>query len=176
MSLAKQRYTIRVAPLAGSVDRNVEDVSIHPRLLAVAPLAGSVDRNGASMPQNRSAGVAPLAGSVDRNDALENGGRMPQTSLPSRGAWIEIALSGVIEFAGFVAPLAGSVDRNPIVPLKNGELGVAPLAGSVDRNERGYEEALKRLVAPLAGSVDRNTTPSAYSTRYWSRSPRGERG
>ena len=33
-------------------------------------------------------------------------------SLPSRGAWIEIALKGISDAKDAVAPLAGSVDRN----------------------------------------------------------------
>ena len=80
----------------------------------VAPLAGSVDRNGAV--HGCLAGhlrVAPLAGSVDRNLVVEQRGRHKVTSLPSRGAWIEIALSHKIKYgSGQVAPLAGSVDRN----------------------------------------------------------------
>ena len=56
----------------------------------VAPLAGSVDRNcraGCSLPGT---GVAPLAGSVDRNPAATPPRMCRPTSLPSRGAWIEI--------------------------------------------------------------------------------------
>ena len=55
-----------VAPLAGSVDRNVAAGVMLP-VISVAPLAGSVDRNvdngGVLLPTH----VAPLAGSVDRN-------------------------------------------------------------------------------------------------------------
>ena len=103
---------------------------------AVAPLAGSVDRNlllwiakKASLPS-----VAPLAGSVDRNDKekqrfLEVTPSLPSRgawiemgrchacgvrneSLPSRGAWIEICSSRRPRWMDWVAPLAGSVDRN----------------------------------------------------------------
>ena len=56
--------------------------------------------------------VAPLAGSVDRNFLGSWMFARYSTSLPSRGAWIEICdLSDTIEHA-CVAPLAGSVDRN----------------------------------------------------------------
>ena len=58
---------IPVAPLAGSVDRNI---GFHTYLTdtGVAPLAGSVDRNGDYLkPLGYGARVAPLAGSVDRN-------------------------------------------------------------------------------------------------------------
>mgnify|MGYP005803539203 CR=1 FL=1 len=79
-----------VAPLAGSVDRNIRDAVKKCRKEAVAPLAGSVDRNAEGLRILGGLGVAPLAGSVDRNadDSLaetESG-----ASLPSRGAWIEI--------------------------------------------------------------------------------------
>ena len=58
-----------VAPLAGSVDRNVKAGDLGGFIESVAPLAGSVDRNGLSFP------LCWIFG----------------TSLPSRGAWIEIA-------------------------------------------------------------------------------------
>ena len=56
--------------------------------------------------------VAPLAGSVDRNivDGLRE--IASAASLPSRGAWIEMALGMDLGGGGRVAPLAGSVDRN----------------------------------------------------------------
>ena len=57
----------------------------------VAPLAGSVDRNvlvlGYPAPGKA---VAPLAGSVDRNLEKAKAEIEAQGSLPSRGAWIEI--------------------------------------------------------------------------------------
>ena len=79
----------RVAPLAGSVDRNFAVCAPAARG-RVAPLAGSVDRNPQPVYIDTEGGVAPLAGSVDRNGrrALEPS-RLPG-SLPSRGAWIEI--------------------------------------------------------------------------------------
>ena len=66
----------------------------------VAPLAGSVDRNAAGATSGALWPVAPLAGSV------------VGTSLPSRGAWIEISRWAGKDRLASVAPLAGSVDRN----------------------------------------------------------------
>ena len=78
-------------------------------------------------------------------------------SLPSRGAWIEIACSVGSMLAAAVAPLAGSVDRNTALALTAPALAVAPLAGSVDRNISALKRTHRIRVAPLAGSVDRNT-------------------
>ena len=81
----------RVAPLAGSVDRNGELAGEADAAIQVAPLAGSVDRNADdSLAETESGAVAPLAGSVDRN----------KDYLAKR-----LIMKGV-------APLAGSVDRN----------------------------------------------------------------
>ena len=104
-----------VAPLAGSVDRNaIHGVSLLP-VSIVAPLAGSVDRNRVSKNTSMNKSVAPLAGSVDRNlcdpPAIT---RTVISSLPSRGAWIEIIESFLRCSISAVAPLAGSVDRNKI--------------------------------------------------------------
>ena len=41
--------------------------------------------------------VAPLAGSVDRNRPCRVSRMVPEESLPSRGAWIEIALCYLVE-------------------------------------------------------------------------------
>ena len=103
-----------VAPLTGSVDRNQkrpeqtegQPVSLPSRgawieisparrpamLKSVAPLTGSVDRNiWWCPPCVWPSCVAPLTGSVDRNE-LQRGSGLPHCrSLPSRGAWIEIA-------------------------------------------------------------------------------------
>ena len=58
---------VAVAPLAGSVDRNIVVTSLRG-LSPVAPLAGSVDRNDEINPDKmKEVKVAPLAGSVDRN-------------------------------------------------------------------------------------------------------------
>ena len=75
-------------------------------------------------------------------------------SLPSRGAWIEIADALNDNVGVFVAPLPGSVDRNVYGPDGRDVVQVAPLAGSVDRNA-GFCSA----GSPGVG-----------------RSPRGERG
>ena len=71
-----------VAPLAGSVDRNLNNAMATINN-AVAPLAGSVDRNYVDEAGNMVLGVAPLAGSVDRNIyayrfAVSTGGRSPR--------------------------------------------------------------------------------------------------
>ena len=59
-----------VAPLAGSVDRNVK-IFLSVLGLTVAPLAGSVDRNlPVQFPIRLRYCVAPLAGSVDRNTLM----------------------------------------------------------------------------------------------------------
>ena len=84
----------------------------HKRTDCVAPLAGSVDRNlqlgglaAAILPSLPSRGAW-----IEICRARQKNGS-PQ-SLPSRGAWIEIGITfgkgGYLE----VAPLAGSVDRN----------------------------------------------------------------
>ena len=64
-------------------------VSLRP---AVAPLAGSVDRNIPEGDVYRLAAVAPLAGSVDRNGFVVSNVEGISASLPSRGAWIEMQM------------------------------------------------------------------------------------
>ena len=61
--------SLKVAPLAGSVDRNGQSKELRAGLVVVAPLAGSVDRNPYSNYTSIicDGAVAPLAGSVDRN-------------------------------------------------------------------------------------------------------------
>ena len=99
------------------------------------------------------------------------------TSLPSRGAWIEISASVALVPAPPVAPLAGSVDRNnDLTEIQKQQALVAPLAGSVDRNTSTRCSAAPMAVAPLAGSVDRNLTAITNATANLRRSPRGERG
>ena len=64
-------------------------------------------------PFKRFSQVAPLAGSVDRNKVVFGGNISIPTSLPSRGAWIEIIpCLWMLAHERLVAPLAGSVDRN----------------------------------------------------------------
>ena len=79
-----------VAPLAGSVDRNTIYLAQCISYFTVAPLAGSVDRNVHILRVAAVDDVAPLAGSVDRNKSPATRLPEPWTSLPSRGAWIEI--------------------------------------------------------------------------------------
>ena len=82
-----------VAPLAGSVDRNIPSTYKDAQDKPVAPLAGSVDRNTEVQRMNKEAVVAPLAGSVDRNVSLALVYIASFLSLPSRGAWIEICFA-----------------------------------------------------------------------------------
>ena len=72
----------------------------------VAPLAGSVDRNLYNkLDELLGKGVAPLAGSVDRNNIeIPVGSRFSTMSLPSRGAWIEI-VTGTVRWAATAASL-----------------------------------------------------------------------
>ena len=79
-----------VAPLAGSVDRN-HFPALPVIEVTVAPLAGSVDRNLHFSRPDKGPLVAPLAGSVDRNTAFALPASGLGESLPSRGAWIEIS-------------------------------------------------------------------------------------
>ena len=104
----------KVAPHAGSVDRNSErsklilggKKSLPTRgawieILSgsqrdfdeyVAPHAGSVDRNAVHHDAVGGKLVAPHAGSVDRNCSATASGKWTMGSLPTRGAWIEIGL------------------------------------------------------------------------------------
>ena len=59
---ARTRKAVTVAPLAGSVDRNVS-TSLVDILEAVAPLAGSVDRNAPS-----TGGIPDLLGRSPRGE------------------------------------------------------------------------------------------------------------
>ena len=102
------------------------------KMSKVAPLAGSVDRNLRVHHHLQQRLVAPLAGSVDRNDDAPNQSQILQASLPSRGAWIEICTSPGPTRAPCVAPLAGSVDRNPNVMPE-----VVTVKGRSPRGERG---------------------------------------
>ena len=79
-----------VAPLTGSVDRNLKRIRDAEHKAAVAPLTGSVDRNFAAQSRKNTLAVAPLTGSVDRNQLLRPDVVPVGRSLPSRGAWIEI--------------------------------------------------------------------------------------
>ena len=78
-------------------------------------------------------------------------------SLPSRGAWIEIANCRPAASLWPVAPLAGSVDRNA-----GGSFGPAQTLSSLPSRGAWIEIKPQKgaeyytWVAPLAGSVDRN--------------------
>ena len=81
------------------------------------------------------------------------------TSLPSRGAWIEIAKK-----QDRCAPLLLSLpSRGAWIEMasvynNSKKRPVAPLTGSVDRNSASWSYACRTWVAPLTGSVDRNIT------------------
>ena len=116
----------------------------------VAPLTGSVDRNLlGGRDDDRRGPVAPLTGSVDRNNYANYAQALARMSLPSRGAWIEIAPERPAPARLPVAPLTGSVDRN--LRMKGYAMNVhevAPLTGSVDRNLQALE-----LPLPLPKSL-----------------------
>ena len=104
--------------------------------MIVAPLAGSVDRNGWRAHGLRQAhGSLPSRGAWIEIAAASHGFCGRARSLPSRGAWIEMLYAAFCGIAGLrVAPLAGSVDRNRLRMMYPSSMPVAPLAGSVDRN------------------------------------------
>ena len=82
-----------VAPLAGSVDRNLKGNYENDAALGSLPSRGAwIEINPGRLPRDERRTVAPLAGSVDRNVTSFGGDMVAQTSLPSRGAWIEISV------------------------------------------------------------------------------------
>ena len=149
-----------VAPLTGSVDRNLSTSVRSSSSPQVAPLTGSVDRN--LLPKSVwtiGSAVAPLTGSVDRNwyNRIRKG--RYTTSLPSRGAWIEMWKLDGIAVASMSLPSRGAWIEigHPLDEQVND--AVAPLTGSVDRNKREPgKKKNRRSVAPLTGSVDRNAS------------------
>ena len=99
------------------------------------------------------------------------------TSLPSRGAWIEIFRFAVIlAQIGQSLPSRGAWIEIHLTVLSTALKCVAPLAGSVDRNGKGIYIDAAGGVAPLAGSVDRNQAADEGQKPAVRRSPRGERG
>ena len=83
---------LRVAPLAGSVDRNMVGLPLASACLRSLPSRGAWIEIFAVLRMNsRVNAVAPLAGSVDRNSMMVGMLSASPWSLPSRGAWIEIA-------------------------------------------------------------------------------------
>ena len=99
--------------------------------------------------------VAPLTGSVDRNQRLTLKRIFPFTSLPSRGAWIEMLMQERTNSILAVAPLTGSVDRNVI------STGRQKIAGMSLPSRGAWIEIRKILSLFLMPSC---------------RSPHGERG
>ena len=101
----------------------------------VAPLAGSVDRNVICVYRSFASAQSLPSRGAWIEILLGFAGTVSQVSLPSRGAWIEINVQAWHSSPVAVAPLAGSVDRNDKNCKQNAHLSaVAPLAGSVDRN------------------------------------------
>ena len=82
-----------------------------------------------------SATVAPHAGSVDRNGKMLSRCWAGKTSLPTRGAWIEIADAMVaLLSAARSLPTRGAWIEILYAPMDPPYSVVAPHAGSVDRN------------------------------------------
>ena len=126
-----------VAPLTGSVDRNSGKFGGGVKEWLVAPLTGSVDRNKVRLVSARPGLVAPLTGSVDRNFFCSTCAAGPAGSLPSRGAWIEMARTAPDRTRKASLP-----SRGAWIEMAHRRSGrrlhpVAPLTGSVDRNVRG---------------------------------------
>ena len=174
-----RRWEDEVAPLAGSVDRNLHFSRPDKGPLRSLPSRGAWIEIHYGFAILYDFIVAPLAGSVDRNVYSVRDQSVGIKSLPSRGAWIEISSYSPFKTPVTVAPLAGSVDRNGQAFNDLTEIQVAPLAGSVDRNIYGEDgrdvnqmslpsrgawiemptipwPRPRAAVAPLAGSVDRN--------------------
>ena len=80
----------KVAPLAGSVDRNIDQVERRPEKAASLPSRGAWIEIRSWEAASPFSDVAPLAGSVDRNYICPAHGPAGNMSLPSRGAWIEM--------------------------------------------------------------------------------------
>ena len=150
-------YIRKVAPLAGSVDRNSAPSSSSYKGTKSLPSRGAwieiasgpwtarcprtslpsrgawIEIRGMSIENLRKMSLPSRGAWIEIQAA---GCRLERTgSLPSRGAWIEMAYSKLADLYTIVAPLAGSVDRNHAVgDVDRVATGVAPLAGSVDRN------------------------------------------
>ena len=129
---------------------------VPPACARVAPLAGSVDRNSSREKDGCPGLVAPLAGSVDRNHQAATLAATVKPSLPSRGAWIEIPIPQRRRRRSTSLPSRGAWIEITKPTTSCRASAVAPLAGSVDRNYTAYSEKPPTVVAPLAGSVDRN--------------------
>ena len=145
----------------------------------VAPLAGSVDRNIIPhLRQNKSPRSLPSRGAWIEIAYFQRKISDSALSLPSRGAWIEICLP-----RSYLYPAPSLPSRGAWIEITCSRVGprraarVAPLAGSVDRNPHGSGRVIgRKAVAPLAGSVDRNSCCFLGTCLVYRRSPRGERG
>ena len=111
-------------------------------MFCVAPLTGSVDRNRlviVHVADNHR--VAPLTGSVDRNSFSSVSTKNGYTSLPSRGAWIEITIHYEAGFRILSLPSRGAWIEMAMLSFTPAIIPVAPLTGSVDRNQHAGIEA-----------------------------------
>ena len=92
LSPSRALICTRVAPHAGSVDRNLPCWIWPPHPEWVAPHAGSVDRNPhPAEPAERRLPSLPTRGAwieINQEPAVVAEGK----SLPTRGAWIEISM------------------------------------------------------------------------------------
>ena len=98
-------------------------------------------------------------------------------SLPSRGAWIEIAAAKLAMLVCSVAPLAGSVDRNNLPPEMDrlARLSLPSRGAWIEiwmppgRSRPGWS-------LPSRGAWIEMGVTKALAWAAWGRSPRGERG
>ena len=123
--------------------------------------------------------VAPLAGSVDRNNSRRpHHIPYPVTSLPSRGAWIEIWAT----IRSCIAQQSSLPSRGAWIEIADASADpaaacVAPLAGSVDRNALGGQRINVDVVSlPSRGAWIEMAAYVQYERDCLRRSPRGERG
>ena len=154
MRVIGQRQVVRVvAPLAGSAGRNPLMICT-PLESTVAPLAGSAGRNRGHGRIVHVKYVAPLAGSAGRNAQAVHAVYNTPSSLPSRGARVEIGFENVS-----VAPTWSLPSRGARVEIRRARVAFVPF-----------------IVAPLAGSAGRNGDFQPPISVVSGRSPRGERG
>ena len=128
-------------------------------VFAVAPHAGSVDRNQKRVCCRKLLPhVAPHAGSVDRNAAVPSTTAKPCTSLPTRGAWIEIAPCCWLSASRWSLPTRGAWIEMLWPPECCPCTASLPTRGAWIEIRPALSSDWTARVAPHAGSVDRNWT------------------
>ena len=165
----------------------------------VAPCEGSVDWNLTFPTCKYMIYVAPCEGSVDWNRHLQKDWPNAGRSLPVRGAWIEIPLSGLelSKLSGSLPvrgawieipksnsscktiaslPVRGAWIEIPALDMACPFPAVAPCEGSVDWNVRLALRIAELKVAPCEGSVDWNRSEYGVRDLINGRSLWGERG